>query len=204
MDILLTYKLWNKLAFPHINFICSAFVVLMLRIFQVLCKPLLFGWMKVNMLTNVLIAHKNRHHCCYELIHLVWILRSWGQCCLDYLFDYDLSLLNILQRLNTSVILNFCYVIVTVFSSLTFANWLHLYCDFSFFFFSHKTQAYMRLAELFPKGSPDPTDENFVPSWFLVEKHRNTSFAQLKVCQIVKFILNLLNPFIHSISPYDS
>ena len=39
----------------------------------------------------------------------------------------------------------------------------------------------MQLAELFPKGSPDPTDENFEPSWFLVEKHRNTPFAKLKV-----------------------
>jgi len=31
------------------------------------------------------------------------------------------------------------------------------------------------------KGSPDPTDENFVPAWFLLERHRNTPFGKLKV-----------------------
>ena len=49
----------------------------------------------------------------------------------------------------------------------------------------------MQLAELFPKGSPDPTDENFVPSWFLVENHQNTSFAKLKVCLLVVRFLSL-------------
>jgi len=58
---------------------------------------------------------------------------------------------------------------------------------------SHKGQSYMQLAELFPKGSPDPTDGNFVPSWFLVEKHKNTSFAKLKVGWIsVCFIIIIL------------
>nr|XP_002127048.1 exocyst complex component 2 [Ciona intestinalis] len=44
----------------------------------------------------------------------------------------------------------------------------------------HKTQAYMQLADLFGKGSPDPTDQNFEPSWFLLERHCNTSFSKLK------------------------
>nr|CAB3243970.1 exocyst complex component 2 [Phallusia mammillata] len=44
----------------------------------------------------------------------------------------------------------------------------------------NKTQAHMQLAEMFVKGSPDPTDENFVPSWFLLERHKNTPFNKLK------------------------
>ena len=55
---------------------------------------------------------------------------------------------------------------------------------------SHKTQSHMQLAELYPRGSPDPTDENFVPSWFLVKKHGNTSFAKLKVLQGI-ILLNI-------------
>uniref|UniRef100_H2ZFP8 Exocyst complex component 2 n=1 Tax=Ciona savignyi TaxID=51511 RepID=H2ZFP8_CIOSA len=44
----------------------------------------------------------------------------------------------------------------------------------------HKTQVYMQLADLFGKGSPDPTDQNFDPSWFLLERHCDTSFSKLK------------------------
>ncbi|CAK8674239.1 exocyst complex component 2-like [Clavelina lepadiformis] len=44
----------------------------------------------------------------------------------------------------------------------------------------NKTQTRMQLAELFVRGSPDPTDENFVPSWYLVERHATTPFSKLK------------------------
>ncbi|XP_039262128.2 exocyst complex component 2-like [Styela clava] len=38
----------------------------------------------------------------------------------------------------------------------------------------------MNLPEMYPNGSPDPTDENFVPAWFLIERHFTTSFKELK------------------------
>lgn len=43
-----------------------------------------------------------------------------------------------------------------------------------------KAPSNMNLQEMFPSGSPDPTDENFVPAWFLIDKHFNTSFKKLK------------------------
>lgn len=43
-----------------------------------------------------------------------------------------------------------------------------------------KAPGNMNLSEMYPNGSPDPTDENFVPAWFLIEHHFTTSFKQLK------------------------
>lgn len=43
-----------------------------------------------------------------------------------------------------------------------------------------KAPSNMNLSEMYPNGSPDPTDENFVPAWFLIERHFTTSFRQLK------------------------
>jgi len=38
-----------------------------------------------------------------------------------------------------------------------------------------------KYSHMFPsRSSFDPTDENFVPTWFLLEKHRKTSFQKLK------------------------
>jgi exocyst complex component 2 len=36
------------------------------------------------------------------------------------------------------------------------------------------------LEELYPDGTGDLTSENFIPAWYLLEYHRNTSFADLK------------------------
>lgn len=43
-----------------------------------------------------------------------------------------------------------------------------------------KAPSNMNLPEMYPNGSPDPTDENFVPAWFLIERHFTTSFKELK------------------------